>query len=145
MTAGTARPRAGERGIALYLLVLLAVVGLGAALGTTGHLLALRRARPMERALFEARWAAEGGVALARASLARDPAWSGGTMPVGPGEVAVSVTVPAAPEDLQVRIVRSTGSRGFGGPGGADARVRITARLRLEVGGTTLLGWHEGP
>jgi len=138
------RSNPAERGTLFYLLALLAAVSVVAAAGMTGSWHALLRSIPRERAEFDARWAAEGGIAFARASLARDPAWTGGSVPVGRGAAEVTVRPdPAEPADPHLREVVSIGSRPFGGPGGASAHARVVARVRVAGRRTFLFTWRE--
>ncbi len=135
-------PRDRESGFSI--LVALAVTLL---LGTLAMATALRmqdlaRDGNRDRASLAAFHAAGGGVAAARAALARDPAWKGGTIPVG--RAAARVAVAADLSDPSLRRVVVLGEEPGPGAGSVAARLRVEAILRLREGALpAILSWSE--
>ena len=121
------------RGAALItvLATLVAVTAVGVAVtSSTAQTLAATR---LERVRTEARLAAEGGIEAARATLRRDPAWTGATMRVGGLDVVVVVDGPAVAVERRVRSqVR-----------GPSANATIEATLRLGDGLPRITEWSE--
>lgn len=89
--ASRPRARSATRGFSLvWALVLLVMVG-GVASASLSRLKAMRGDEVVDEADVAAVLAADGAVATARARLARDPAFAGGTVRVGPIDVATTV------------------------------------------------------
>lgn len=83
--------RSATRGFSLvWALVLLVMVG-GVASAAVSRLKAMRGDEVVDEADVAAVMAADGAVATARARLARDPAFAGGTVRVGAIDVATTV------------------------------------------------------
>lgn len=138
----TGRPAPSrERGHALLYVVFFAVtVGFAAEafLASFGVLL---RETVRERATVAALYVAEGGLARARAALARDPGWRGGTVEVGAGRAEVRVIeVPGRPDR---RTVRVRGLVAGSDAPGATVERRIVAGLALRDGLPRLVFWTE--
>jgi hypothetical protein len=112
----------------MVLMLLLAVAAAGAALcmraADTARLDVLGRGK------LAARWAAEAGVARARASLSRDAAYEGGTFRLDAFDVSVRIS--ASPDGRRsVRAVASSPS----------AHAAVEAKLRLTPGLPAIEGW----
>ena len=127
-----------ERGAALLMALMLLIVV--SAAGATMHARSLRVATEtiLEKRALTARWAAEGGIALTRAALARDEGFDGGTSTVGDAEVRVTVE-----GDGDLRIVESVAFVRPSGDHGPRTRVRIRASLRLGDGLPAIESWNE--
>jgi hypothetical protein len=126
--------RAGhpERGVAIFWVIIMIAMLTFAASVLAASIIPLIRESSRSRVSLAAFYAAEGGVELARAGLARDPAFSGGTSEVGRGRTEARIEpLPGRPD---CRLVRVRGTvPGDDGPGSVIAR-GIIATLRLEAG-----------
>jgi hypothetical protein len=121
-----------DRGFVLPAALLLLVVVTTAASMTLARTRVAVDAARFDLAHDRAVHAADGGVETARSTLARDPAWAGGTVRIGACDVVIAVT------------------RGDGGwfvtsraqPG--DARARV---LLMQADGRlpTVSGWSRAP
>jgi type II secretory pathway pseudopilin PulG len=133
VTASAPSPvRGRESGFTLLVAVAVAVV-LGTLLLVTAQRVAdVARDGDRDRAALSATYAAQGGVEAARAALARDPSWTGGTFPVGRGEAIVAAAPVAGDADLRAVVV--LGRHPWTGGASAEARTRVEVRLRLRPG-----------
>lgn len=133
-----------RRGAALWMaLGLLLVV---AAAGAVIHARTVESANAALRGRsdLDAFWAAEAGIARARAALAADPAWAGG--PLALGSSTVTIAVEADGEERRVRSEAHFEPSG-GGPAGSPtaARALVVAHLRLAQEGAlpAVVSWSR--
>lgn len=122
--------------VALFFVLAIVIVVAASAVVLRGRFDALVGEIRTDRGRLEAHWVAEGALEHARWALARDPAYTGGRVPVGGGEADVSVT--AGPGADQVRVVVDAMVKR--GAAGAAAR-RVEARLRLGPGLPRIEEW----
>lgn len=128
-----------DRGSALYLVVtLVATLGF-LSIAMSEAFTVLLRETVRERASQAALYAAEGGLAHARAALARDPEYAGDAVEVGAGRAEIRVESGGADgRRIRVRGVVS----GTDSPGATVER-RIVATVRLGRGLPGVVGWSE--
>jgi hypothetical protein len=139
-TASVRRDRA-EGGYIVYTVLVFVILIAALSVGLRGALQAAVRDRPRERSAVAAVYAAQGGIEKARAALARDPSWAGGTVAVGRGSAEVAVREVSGEPSL--RTVVSIGSVPGPGAGNVAAKRRVEVRLRLGEGLPSILSWRE--
>jgi hypothetical protein len=135
--------RTGERGATMYLvIVFLTTFSLFAVMLLTSFSRLIAEA-DRERDSIAALYVADGGLAVARARLARDPAWAGGTVEVGRGNVEMKIAAGSGGAETREVHVRGVV------PGGSakDATVERRIRATLALGGAGTLprvtAWRE--
>ncbi len=129
------RPAAARRrGAALIQALLLLVVATAVAAGAAARVQRTVDATVLDRAEVTAAAAASGGVELARAALARDAAWTGGTRTLGGSEIEVRVSAGASDAERHVVVVARA----------VRATQRVEAELRLDAAGLPrVVAWRE--
>ena len=123
-----------QRGAALMsaLFLVLVFVTAGALVHAAGQRRDAAQRQDVQRA--QTFWAAEGGVEHARAALARDPSWSGGTVDVGTHVVSIAVSPLGTDSDADREITVDV-------PG--TAPTRLVVRLALGPGLPSVVAWSR--
>jgi type II secretory pathway component PulK len=138
------RASAGERGVALYLVITFVAF---VAIVTTSMLAsfhALMGETARRGGSLAALYVAEGGLARARAALAQDRGFAGESLAIGRGTAEIKVEGGAESRVVHVRgVVPDDGAPGA--TTGATIERRITATLRLggAAGLPVVTAWRE--
>lgn len=135
------RTRADEHGFAMYAAILVAIL-VGGVITTLAHS-ARRDANDtrLEIARNVSLAAADGGIELARARLARDAAYTGERTTIGSTSVTVQVEVVSS-EEPRRWLVRSVATQRPESVHGLPVVRVIEARLRAETGLPSIATWR---
>lgn len=133
------KPFRSERGFALPFVLIIASILLIAGLAAAGYARVLSRAAADDRALAQARCAADTGVERAKIFLMADPQWSKGSVAEGNVDETSEVervTIDHTEQNgKQVAVVTSTGRCG---------KIRKTVRAVIETGLVPLISAYGG-